>query len=47
MRPDIVWFGEIPCSMNDISRRLIQCNLFVSIGPSGVVYPAARLVRKA
>lgn len=47
VRPDIVWFGEIPYRMDDIGRRLNQCDLFVAIGTSGVVYPAAGFVRKA
>ncbi len=47
VRPDIVWFGEIPYRMDDIGRRLSQCDLFVAIGTSGVVYPAAGFVRKA
>ena len=47
VRPDIVWFGEMPYSLEDIGRRLIQCDLFVAIGTSGVVYPAAGFVREA
>ncbi|BFM08150.1 Sir2 family NAD+-dependent deacetylase [Halioxenophilus aromaticivorans] len=41
LRPHIVWFGEIPLYMNDIESVLAQCDLFVSIGTSGNVYPAA------
>jgi NAD-dependent deacetylase len=41
VRPDVVWFGEIPYGMDEIHERLHTCNLFVSIGTSGVVYPAA------
>lgn len=41
LRPHIVWFGEIPLYMDEIERALAQCDLFVSIGTSGVVYPAA------
>jgi len=41
LRPHIVWFGEIPLFMNEIERALAQSDLFVSIGTSGVVYPAA------
>lgn len=41
LRPDIVWFGEIPYDMDDIEKELFSCDLFISIGTSGVVYPAA------
>ena len=41
LRPDIVWFGEMPMHMELIETRLSQCDLFVSIGTSGTVYPAA------
>ena len=41
MRPDIVWFGEMPRYMDEIERALDSCEVFVSIGTSGVVYPAA------
>ena len=47
MRPDIVWFGEIPYDMDRIDRALGQCDLFVSIGTSGAVYPAAGFVQTA
>ena len=47
VRPDIVWFGEMPYCTDEIDRRLIQCDLFVAIGTSGVVYPAAGFVREA
>ena len=47
LRPDIVWFGEMPYFMNEISERLAQCDLFVAIGTSGLVYPAAGFVRAA
>ncbi|WP_017931247.1 NAD-dependent deacylase [Robiginitomaculum antarcticum] len=47
VRPDIVWFGEIPHHMDAIDRALSQCDLFVSIGTSGAVYPAAGFVRVA
>ena len=40
-RPDIVWFGEMPYFMDEIERALATCDLFVSIGTSGAVYPAA------
>ena len=40
-RPDIVWFGEMPLFMDEIARALALCDLFVAIGTSGTVYPAA------
>lgn len=46
-RPDIVWFGEIPYHMDAIERHLIDCDLFVAIGTSGAVYPAAGFVQLA
>lgn len=47
MRPHIVWFGEMPLSMNRIEAALGRCDLFVSIGTSGTVYPAAGFVQLA
>ena len=47
LRPDIVWFGEIPYHMTEIERRLETCDLFIAVGTSGVVYPAAGFVRSA
>lgn len=47
LRPDIVWFGEIPYHMEQIEDLLINANLFVSIGTSGSVYPAAGFVNFA
>jgi NAD-dependent deacetylase len=47
LRPDIVWFGEVPYRMDDIYRAVSEADLFVSIGTSGAVYPAAGLVRTA
>ncbi|RMF12308.1 MAG: NAD-dependent deacylase [Alphaproteobacteria bacterium] len=44
MRPHIVWFGEIPMGLDEIDRQLMACDLFVSIGTSGNVYPAAGFV---
>ncbi len=46
-RPDIVWFGEMPFYMDDIWLKLRQIDLFVSIGTSGSVYPAAAFVEDA
>ena len=47
LRPDIVWFGEIPYRMDEIHEAVSDADLFVSIGTSGAVYPAAGLVRTA
>ncbi|QSR29151.1 NAD-dependent protein deacylase [Nocardioides sp. S5] len=47
LRPDIVWFGEIPYGMDVVEQALWDCDLFVSIGTSGVVYPAAAFVHWA
>lgn len=47
MRPDIVWFGEYPYQMERIWDALAACDLFVSIGTSGNVYPAAQFVQQA
>jgi len=47
VRPDIVWFGEMPYEMERIDAALQACDLFVSIGTSGAVYPAAGFVRTA
>jgi NAD-dependent deacetylase len=47
LRPDIVWFGEMPYHMDEIEQRLLACDLFIAIGTSGQVYPAAGFVRQA
>ena len=47
MRPDVVWFGEMPREMELISEALSRCDLFVAIGTSGTVYPAAGFVAEA
>lgn len=47
LRPDVVWFGEIPYHMDEIFAALREADLFVSIGTSGAVYPAAGFVRNA
>ena len=47
LRPDVVWFGEMPYRMDEIYSALREADLFVSIGTSGAVYPAAGLVRNA
>lgn len=47
LRPNIVWFGEIPFYMSDIYERLADCTHFAAIGTSGNVYPAAGFVQLA
>lgn len=47
LRPDVVWFGEMPYEMDCIYKALRGADLFVSIGTSGAVYPAAGFVRDA
>jgi NAD-dependent deacetylase len=47
LRPDVVWFGEMPYLMDEIDEALASCDLFVSIGTSGNVYPAAVFVEQA
>lgn len=47
VRPDIVWFGEMPYEMDAIYTAISGCDLFVSIGTSGAVYPAAGFVEAA
>lgn len=47
MRPHVVWFGEMPLRMDDIAAALERCGLFISIGTSGNVYPAAGFVQEA
>lgn len=47
LRPDIVWFGEVPRDMPSIYDAIEGCDLFVSIGTSGHVYPAAGFVEVA
>jgi NAD-dependent deacetylase len=47
LRPDVVWFGEMPYRMETIHAALREADLFVSIGTSGAVYPAAGFVRNA
>ena len=41
IRPHIVWFGEVPMFLDEIAEALAACDVFVTIGSSGVVYPAA------
>jgi NAD-dependent deacetylase len=45
LRPHVVWFGEVPLEMERIFEALADCSLFISIGTSGHVYPAAGFVQ--
>jgi NAD-dependent deacetylase len=47
LRPHVVWFGEMPLQMDRIFEALAQADLFLSIGTSGTVYPAAGFVTEA
>ena len=47
VRPDVVWFGEMPYHMDRIEAAIAVCDLFVAIGTSGNVYPAAGFVEWA
>ena len=44
LRPHIVWFGEMPLYMDEIQLALLECDLFIAVGTSGTVYPAAQFV---
>ncbi|MEE2828396.1 MAG: NAD-dependent deacylase [Myxococcota bacterium] len=47
LRPDVVWFGEMPYAMGMIYAALSTCALFLSVGTSGLVYPAAGFTSQA
>tara|TARA_B110000444_G_scaffold251454_1_gene279335 strand:- start:1040 stop:1747 length:708 start_codon:yes stop_codon:yes gene_type:complete len=47
LRPQIVWFGEMPFYMNKINQALETCDIFVAIGTSGNVYPASGFYQTA
>jgi NAD-dependent deacetylase len=47
LRPNVVWFGEMPIHMDEIYDTIDRCGLFVAIGTSGQVYPAAGFVLQA
>lgn len=47
LRPHVVWFGEVPLFLDQIQAAVSECDLFVSIGTSGNVYPAAGLIQLA
>jgi NAD-dependent deacetylase len=47
MRPDVVWFGEVPYHLDRIDDAVAGCTHFVAVGTSGVVWPAAGLLHAA
>lgn len=47
LRPDVVWFGEMPRQLDVINAALQHCDLFIAVGTSGNVYPAAGFVATA
>ena len=47
LRPDVVWFGEVPRDLDRIDRALRRVDVFVSVGTSGAVHPAASFVQHA
>ena len=47
LRPHVVWFGELPLALDLIDQALRKADLFVAIGTSGAVYPAAGFVAEA
>lgn len=47
VRPDVVWFGERPFEMPRIDRALASADVFIAVGTSGQVYPAAGMVQQA
>ncbi len=47
LKPNIVFFGEMPMYMDKVEKMLQQCDVFIAVGTSGVVYPAAGFVQTA
>ena len=47
LKPNIVFFGEMPKYMNEVEKMLTECDMFIAIGTSGIVYPAAGFVQLA
>ena len=47
LRPHIVWFNEMPMQMPEIEKALSECDVFIAIGTSGHVYPAANFLHMA
>lgn len=46
LRPHVVWFGEMPLELDTIYEALVACDLFIAVGTSGQVYPAAGFVEE-
>ncbi|HYZ27140.1 MAG TPA: Sir2 family NAD+-dependent deacetylase [Geminicoccaceae bacterium] len=46
LRPHVVWFGEMPLELDAIEQALAACDLFIAVGTSGQVYPAAGFVEE-
>ncbi|MBT0723310.1 NAD-dependent protein deacylase [Rosenbergiella sp. S61] len=47
LRPHVVWFGEMPLQMEGIYQAIAECDIFIAVGTSGQVYPAAGFVHEA
>ena len=47
LRPHIVWFGEMPMYLDEINNLLYGCDIFLAVGTSGLVYPAAGFLQTA
>lgn len=47
LRPHIVWFGEVPFGLDEIEKKLVEAQVFIAVGTSGQVYPAAMFVQIA
>ncbi len=47
LRPDVVWFGEMPYHMDEIEEALAECTHFLAVGTSGQVWPAAGMLSAA
>jgi NAD-dependent deacetylase len=47
LRPHVVWFGEMPFDLERIQEILMECSWFLSVGTSGLVYPAAQFIQMA
>ena len=47
LRPDIVWFGEVPKHLDEVDRLLRSCDVFLVVGTSGMVHPASTFVQIA
>jgi len=47
LRPSVVWFREMPLFLEEIQETLLKCDLFLAVGTSGTVYPAAQFIQIA